>query len=68
MGSIQNAEVFALAGNWAENLWEKKSFSKRIQGNVQNTSGNSERLDGLIQPRSTIQIPKDGRSSAWQEK
>ena len=48
-GSLQTTDIFALAGDWADNLREKKSFSNKF--NIIGTSTDSH--DRLLRPRST---------------
>ena len=48
-GSLQTTDIFALAGDWADNLREKKSFSNKF--NFIGTSTDSH--DRLLRPRST---------------
>ena len=48
-GSLQTTDIFALAGNWADNLREKKSFASKFT--CVGTSTDSH--DCLLRPRST---------------
>ena len=50
VNSITNAEVFALAGNWADNLWERKKTYYRGVSN--------DPTEALLVPRSTTKLNK----------